>query len=93
MYVVKVERTGQLRAWHAETKAGLQQAIAECEMRTHYSNTPHIVTDNNGLRLHLALPHEVKRRLDEQRKQDSIGGKWVAVIALALLLWAVFSRR
>lgn len=67
MYSVKQETTRQLKSWHQETPAGLNAAIEECEMRTHATGQPHIVTDNNGLRLHLSLPKEVKQRLKDER--------------------------
>lgn len=93
MYAVKNYHTGQLRAWHQESKSGLQRAIEECEMRTHATNITHIVTDNNGLRLHLSLPHEVKRRLQEERRAKRSSDKWIVVVAFLLLMWTIFSPR
>lgn len=92
MYVVKVEHNKKLKSWHGETPAGLQAAIEECEMRTHATNQPHIVTDNNGYRLHLSLPAEVKKRLQEQRAEEGIP-RWLSLMAALLLILAVFARR
>lgn len=93
MYVIRVEATKKLRAWHQETPAGLQAAVEECEMRTHATNMPHIVTDNNGYRLHLSLPPEVKRRLKEQREHQEGIPRWLSVCGLLILLVVIFSRR
>ena len=92
MYAVKVEHTKTLKSWYAETPAGLAQAIEECEMRTHATAMPHIVTDNNGYRMHLSLPAEVKRRLQEQRAEEGIP-RWLSVVAALLLILAIFARR
>lgn len=92
MYVVKLESTKALKAWHQETPGGLQAAIEECEMRTHATGQPHIVTDNNNLRLHLSLPAEVKRRLQEQRAEEGLP-RWLSIVGVLILLAAIFMRR
>lgn len=92
MYSVKLDSTKALKTWYQETPAGLQSAIEECEMRTHATNQPHIVTDNNGFRLHLSLPAEVKQRLQAQRAEEGIP-KWLSIIAALLLILAIFARR
>lgn len=93
MYAVKVERTHQVRAIYQESKRGLEKAIEECEMRAWVANTPHIVTDAAGLRLHLSLPHEVaaRRRARSERKGLG-GGTWALLITAVLIAWAVYSR-
>jgi hypothetical protein len=94
MYVVRVEHSKELRSWHQETASGLNMAVEEAEMRTHASGVPHVVTDNHGLRLHLALPAEVKKRLEEAREQNSAKYDWwLSAFAAAVWLVSMFYWR
>lgn len=92
MYAVKTYKTGVLMSWHQETPAGLAMAIEESNMRTHAHGVPHMVTDNHGLRLHLSLPVDVQKKLDEQRKNTRID-RVLSWLGFALLLVAVLYRR
>jgi hypothetical protein len=94
MYAVKVEHSKELKSWYGETPSGLDMAIEEAEMRTHASGKPHIVTDNHGLRLHLALPAEVKRRIAKAREErTSRWDWWLSMLGVAIWVVAIFYRR
>ncbi len=92
MYSVKVYSTGALRSFHQETPAGLAAAVEEANMRTHGFGYAHMVTDNHGLRLHLALPKDVEAKLAAQAVSKR-AERLIAWLAFILLLVAVFSRR
>lgn len=57
---------------------------------THGTNTPHIVVDANGLKLHTSLPHEVAKKLTVKREERhttwAIMGIVAVIIAAAYLL-------
>jgi hypothetical protein len=92
MYSVRVYSCGTMRSFHHETPAGLQAAVEEANMRTHGFGYAHMVTDNHGLRLHLALPKDVEAKLQAVAVSKR-AERLIAWLAFAIILVAVFSRR
>lgn len=91
MYNVKIEATRELRSIHQETLAGLTRAIVEADMRTHATGQPHIVVDDNGYKMHTALPHEVAAKPIVKKQERDV--RWVLLFVAVIFIYVTVMMR